>query len=177
MGVFLSMIPSGAAATGPNIIIMQPDDLKFFDAWGTPPNNPECAAPKDLPASNGLPNIERLRTQGLQMMQAYTTSPMCGTSRFSTLTGRYPSRSAYNRDWALWLNADIANVVIPMTKLVDYPGDTLNDCSQNNMAATFQSNGYRTGMFGEYGTHTSNVHTSSNTGMTGYTIHSTRIRS
>lgn len=77
----------------PNIIIMQPDDLPFFDVWGPPPPNPSTPDQSINIPSYGLPNIESLRLNGLQMMQAYTTSPMCGTSRFSTITSRYPSRA------------------------------------------------------------------------------------
>ena len=78
-----------AASNGnvkPNIIMMQPDDMKHFHDWGSaPPNNPtEPSKTVDEPA-NGLPNMEFLRTNGLQMMQAYTVSPMCGTSRYSTM--------------------------------------------------------------------------------------------
>ena len=67
----------------PNVIIMQPDDLAFFDEWTPPPNTPNEPARQStvnpLPAA-GLPNIERLRLKGLQMTNAYAAAPMCGTS-------------------------------------------------------------------------------------------------
>lgn len=69
----------------PNIIIMQPDDLSFYDDWSAPPNNPSQPRKSvDIP-SDGLPNMERLRNNGLHMLQAYTVSPKCGTSRYSTM--------------------------------------------------------------------------------------------
>lgn len=138
----------------PNIIIMQPDDLEFFDEWAAPPNPPDTKRRPSLP-SFGLPNLEGLRLSGLQMLQAYVASPKCGTSRFSTLTGKYPSRSAYNREQAQSnydVNdpyKDIADVSIPTTKLFDVNGETY-DCSVENMAATFQSNGYRTAHMGKW---------------------------
>ena len=69
----------------PNIIVMQPDDLSFYDDWGAPPNNPSTPTlTKSIPTS-GLPNMEYLRNNGLHMKQAYTVSPVCGTSRYSTM--------------------------------------------------------------------------------------------
>jgi len=134
----------------PNVIVMQPDDLPFFDPWTSPTDNP--TDPVQNPFPNGgdayaLPNLERLRTQGVQMLQAYTASPSCGTSRYSTITGKYPSRSAHGRD-IFQNNEDRSSVTIPTTKLVDLNGQ--NDCSEENIAAAFQQNGYRTGMIGKW---------------------------
>ena len=81
----------------PNIIIMQPDDLPFLDEWTGPPNLPtDRFATNSFPYNNGqgLPNIEYLRLNGVQMMQAYAASPICASSRYSTITGKMPSRAA-----------------------------------------------------------------------------------
>lgn len=124
----------------PNVIIMQPDDLPFYDAWGPPPNNPSTPNQNYELPNYGLPHIESLRLNGLQMMQAYTTSPMCGTSRFSTITSRYPSRALSNEE-----GGDTpSNVIIPSTKLL---GD---DCVKDNLAVQFRDNGYRTAMIGKW---------------------------
>lgn len=82
-------------------------------------------------------------------LKTLSASAMCGTSRFSTLTGRYPSRSAYSRDLNWW--SPVANVRIPLTKLVD-ESDVPDgqDCSNNNLAALMKKNGYRTGMTGKW---------------------------
>ena len=93
--------PSSSSSTTitsdrPNVIIMQPDDLHFYDIWNPPPNNPDNPNQSHVTSSYGLPNIESLRLNGVQMMEAYTTSAMCGTSRFSTMTSRYPSRAVSN---------------------------------------------------------------------------------
>ena len=134
----------------PNIIIMQPDDLPFLDEWGPPPNNPgtpNSDNPFPNNYGNGLPNIERLRLNGLQMKQAYTSSPVCGTSRYSTITGKMPSRAASVRNKADSDSDDPALITIPTTKLQDIDGQ--NDCSEENLAATFQNAGYRTAMIGK----------------------------
>ena len=143
-----------AAATNnrPNIIIMQPDDLPFFDEWLPPPNTSNEPARQStvnpLPAA-GLPNIERLRSNGLQMTNAYAAASMCGTSRYTTMTSRYASRSATSRAAADRLGRNPADVTIPRTKLEDVAGYG-NDCSRDNIAQEFQSAGYRTMMAGKW---------------------------
>jgi len=135
--------------TRPNIIVMQPDDLQFFDEWTRPPNNPTTSNKTINFPANGLPNIDSLRLDGLQMKEAYTASPVCGTSRYSTLTGKYPSRSGMVRQHAQEnSNGDPALVTIPTTKLVDLDG--INDCTKENIAVQFTNNGYRTGMIGKW---------------------------
>ncbi|KAG7352792.1 iduronate-sulfatase domain containing protein [Nitzschia inconspicua] len=131
----------------PNIIVMQPDDFEFLSEWTPPAHRPGADV-----WSMYLPNIDRLRTNGIHMKRAYTTSPSCGNSRYSTMTGRYPSRSSYSREINIGRgNEELGFVTIPTTKLVDV--DSVNDgkdCSKSNMAVLFQSNGYATGMFGKW---------------------------
>ena len=86
---------AGPAPTRPNIIVMQPDDFPFFAEWTPPPMNPADLRPgyaEVFPGDFDMPNTERLRTQGVQMTQAYAAASTCSTSRFSTITGKYPSR-------------------------------------------------------------------------------------
>lgn len=143
--------PTYTPGSRPNIIIMQPDDLMFLDDWTPPPNNPSSQNSENLfpdNDGNGLPNMETLRLNGLQMMQAYTASPVCGTSRYSTITGKMPSRAASVRNNADVDSEDPAEVTIPTTKLQDSDGQ--NDCSEENAAVTFKNAGYKTGMIGKW---------------------------
>lgn len=152
---FLLLSTSEAINGKPNFIIMQPDDLEFLEAWTPPAHFTDSAELVINRPSNAsmIPHLEYLRTNGLQMRQAHAASPMCGTSRYSTITGRYPSRSARGRqdDSA----SDIRDVVIPNTKLMDERtvADPL-DCSLNNIAQAFKSdmtnNPYRTGVVGKW---------------------------
>ena len=135
----------GISGGGPNFIIMQPDDYRFYEEWNPPGHVPNRAQIDRFPVD--LPWVETLRTQGLTLKLAYTASSMCGTSRYSTITGRYPSRSAYGRN--SYGQDALANVVIPTTKLADIEG-LGNDCSENNLAALLSQNGYRTGMVGKW---------------------------
>ena len=43
------------------------------------------------------PNIDRAASEGVVMMKQHVTSPVCTPSRFTCLTGRFPSRSKF--DW------------------------------------------------------------------------------
>jgi len=139
-------LPPSVVDTRPNIIVMQPDDMAFFDAWSPPPNNPKTPNQKNnFPETNGLPHMDSLRSNGVQMMEAYAASPSCGTSRFSTITGKYPSRAASSRDKGV---EGIVRVTIPSTKLKDV-GDA-KDCTENNLAAALKDAGYRTGMVGKW---------------------------
>ena len=135
----------------PSFIVFQPDDLQFFEEWKPAAHFSGRNQAIPLPET-GLPNIERLMKQGLHMKQAYTASPKCGTSRYSSMTGRYPSRSSYGRDSQF--SQDVASVGIPTTKLEDL--DTVidgNDCSEQNLAQVFKENNYRTGMVGKWHLH------------------------
>ena len=58
----------------PNFIVMQPDDLDFFERWTPPVHFPTMGRTATMPASHVLSNMERLRTKGLHMKQAYTAS-------------------------------------------------------------------------------------------------------
>ena len=127
-----------------NFIIIQPDDHYFFQEWDPPSTLFEKyrQQPK-YPYENFLPNIEnRIRNApvSLDMKNSYASSTMCGTSRYSTITGRYPSRSSYGR--MLDRYSSLRNVKIPYTKLEDVRGvDDAKDCSDNNIAALLQQNG------------------------------------
>ena len=76
---------------------------------------------------------------------------MCGTSRYSTITGRYPSRSSYGRSQSY---TNLRDVKIPSTKLEDMNSvlvDDPNDCSENNVATLLKNKyGYRTGVVGKW---------------------------
>ena len=133
----------------PNFIVVQPDDFYFFDQWGPPAQFDGGDSLEQFPPNSRLPNINRLWQDGVQMKSAYAAASMCGTSRYSTITGRYPSRSAYGR--ARDRNNVVRDVRIPATKLEDVNGvPDSKDCSENNIAALLQGYGYKTGVTGKW---------------------------
>ena len=168
--VVAAIVSSAQAATipakiqqRPNIIVIQPDDHLFLEEWNPPARlefstTPPTSIEEEITQEyiSPVPNINRLRNNGLEMKNAYAASTMCGTSRYSTLTGRLPSRSAYGReqDWGMnWYDSDIylREVIIPRTKLQDVWGvEDGNDCTSNNLAAVLKQNGYSTGVVGKW---------------------------
>jgi len=83
------------------------------------------------------------------MMQAYTTSPQCGTSRYSSITGRYASRAVSARSEERSGRGDgngdgVVNVAIPTVKLEE------KDCTEDNIVVALKASGYRTGMVGKW---------------------------
>jgi len=141
----LVFIPSSTSE--PNIIVMQADDLPQYTEWTPAPN----AFYGQLPSAILDGNLERLRKASLEMRLAYTSSSSCAPSRFSTMTGRYPSRSATSRMLAEQNNEEFVFVNVPRTKLEDV--DNNLDCTEDNIAVTLQANGYRTGFFGKWHLH------------------------
>ena len=86
------------------------------------------------------------------MSAAYTAAPKCGTSRYSNVTGRYPSRSSHGRKQAITSGvSDPADVSIPNTKLRDISTvSDGNDCTTSNLAQVLKANGFKTGMVGKW---------------------------
>ena len=143
---------ASAVSASPNFIVMQPDDFQFYEEW-TPPAHvavyKKAGKGEYHFPSSGFPNIEYLRSNGVQMMQANAASPMCGTSRYSTVTGRYASRSSWGRDINIGL--DVGEITIPNTKLTDTSSvEDGDDCSANNLAQVMKGAGYKTGMVGKW---------------------------
>lgn len=64
----------------PNIIYIMTDDMGYADlsAYGR----------KDYTT----PNIDKLASQGIKFMQAYSAAPICTPTRAALMTGRYPAR-------------------------------------------------------------------------------------
>eukprot|EP00984_Skeletonema_dohrnii_P008222 scaffold3016_cov114-Skeletonema_dohrnii-CCMP3373.AAC.1 len=137
-----------------NFIVIQPDDLQFYDDWSPPPYLPwnRRYPGKSYPGSSTLPWINKLRSDGLEMTSAYTAAPKCGTSRYSTVTGRYPSRSSHGRMQAQ--NTGVtspSDASIPNTKLRDILSVTDGqDCTTSNLAQVLKANLYETGMVGKW---------------------------
>mmetsp|Transcript_26642 Transcript_26642/g.53379 ORF Transcript_26642/g.53379 Transcript_26642/m.53379 type:complete len:1010 (-) Transcript_26642:117-3146(-) len=137
-----------------NFIVIQPDDLQFYDDWSPPPYLPwnRRYPGKSYPGSSTLPWINKLRSDGLEMTSAYTAAPKCGTSRYSTVTGRYPSRSSHGRMQAQ--NTGVtspSDASIPNTKLRDILSVTDGqDCTTSNLAQVLKANDFETGMVGKW---------------------------
>ena len=148
-----TMAASTTPVTATNFVIIQPDDMQFYNDWNPPPYLPwgNKYPGRDYPGTSTLPWINKLRDEGLEMTQAYAAAPKCGTSRYSTVTGRYATRSSHGRKKAVEDNLNPADASIPNTKLRnENTMDDGQDCGTSNIAQAFKANNYTTGMVGKW---------------------------
>jgi predicted AlkP superfamily pyrophosphatase or phosphodiesterase len=66
----------------PNIVVIVADDLGYMDVGA---NNPDCFY--------DTPNLDRLAASGVRFTDGYAACPVCSPTRYSLMTGRYPTRA------------------------------------------------------------------------------------
>lgn len=69
------------AKTLPNIVVFLVDDLGYMDIGA---NNPNCFY--------DTPNIDKLASSGMRFTDGYAANPVCSPTRYSLMTGKYPTR-------------------------------------------------------------------------------------
>jgi arylsulfatase A-like enzyme len=67
--------------TRPNIIYIMTDDLGYADL--------SCYGRKDYTT----PHLDKLASEGMKFMNAYSAAPVCTPTRTAFMTGRYPART------------------------------------------------------------------------------------
>lgn len=84
--VTISTIPVAnadeAIAATPNVVVFLVDDLGYMDIGA---NNPNCFYE--------TPNIDGLSESGMRFTDGYAANPVCSPTRFSLMTGKYPTRA------------------------------------------------------------------------------------
>ena len=78
--LFAKPIPQGSADP-PNVVVFLVDDLGYMDIGA---NNPDCFY--------DTPNIDRFAKTGIRFTDGYAANPVCSPTRYSLLTGKYPTR-------------------------------------------------------------------------------------
>ncbi|MDF7800167.1 sulfatase [Pontiellaceae bacterium B1224] len=68
-------------ATLPNVVVFVVDDLGYMDVGA---NNPNCFY--------DTPNIDQLAKSGMRFTDGYAANPVCSPTRYSLMTGKYPTR-------------------------------------------------------------------------------------
>lgn len=127
--------------------------MEFYENWSPPAHLPwgNNYPGAEYPLNSNLPWINKLRNDGMSNLNAYAASPKCGTSRYSTVTGRYASRSSSARRASFRNGVQPVSATIPNTKLQDQNRvQDGNDCSHSNIAQVFSKNSYVTGMVGKW---------------------------
>jgi arylsulfatase A-like enzyme len=80
-GILLVLLASSAQAQRPSFVFFLVDDLGYMDIGA---NNPDTFYE--------TPNIDRLAARGMRFTQGYAANPVCSPTRYSIMTGKYPSR-------------------------------------------------------------------------------------
>lgn len=85
VGVMVALIldihPSHAQPARPNIIYIMADDLGYADL--------SCYGRQEYQT----PNLDRLASQGVKFLNAYSAAPICTPTRAAFITGLYPART------------------------------------------------------------------------------------
>ena len=77
----LLMAFSTFAEKQPNIVVFLVDDLGYMDIGA---NNPNCFYE--------TPHVDKLAASGMRFTDGYAANPVCSPTRYSLMTGKYPTR-------------------------------------------------------------------------------------
>ena len=122
------VVKAQAAAGGPNIIIINTDDMAADQHFGFDGRN--CITP----------TLDSLVASGLKFNLGFCASAVCGSSRYSLLTSRWPSRNTSEHFIAKY----------PLNTLGRFGvSDTELEHDGQNIGAWLQKAGYRTGFVGK----------------------------
>ena len=116
--------PAFSQKDRPNIIYIMADDLGYSDLSGY--------GRKDY----STPNLDKLASQGLKFVNAYSASPLCTPSRTGFMTGRYPARHSVGLREPLVMNKK--------DSLVGLSPD------QPTLALLLKTAGYETALIGKW---------------------------
>jgi arylsulfatase A-like enzyme len=79
--LLISALVSAVQPVAPNVLVFIVDDLGYMDIGA---NNPNCFY--------DTPNIDRLAKSGMRFTDGYAANPVCSPTRYSLMTGKYPTR-------------------------------------------------------------------------------------
>ncbi|HAY80971.1 MAG TPA: sulfatase [Planctomycetaceae bacterium] len=81
IGFTLFALPAGLAAKQPNFVFFLVDDLGYMDIGA---NNPQTFYE--------TPHVDALAREAMRFTDGYAANPVCSPTRYSIMTGKYPSR-------------------------------------------------------------------------------------
>jgi arylsulfatase A-like enzyme len=128
------------AADRPNVILILTDDQS--------PNNPPTPDYPHLVCPPGFgfggdkvlsPHINRMACEGMVMTNANVSCPVCSPSRYTTLTGRYASRT----------NGEVFNRLFPSGSMAQPENNVELGSGEVNLARLLQGAGYTTAWVGK----------------------------
>ena len=117
------------AATGPNIIIINVDDMAAGQHFGF-----------DSDRAVNTPTLDALANTGINFTEGFAASTVCGPARYSLMTGRWASRNTSDQFIARFPLDTLGRFAV---------ADTEFESDNQNLGAWLQQAGYRTGMVGK----------------------------
>ena len=134
LGCFLVAVLSVSAvkpaATAPlNIVVLLTDDYGWADLGA---NNPATFYE--------TPNLDRLAAQGVRFTAGYAANPVCSPTRYSVMTGKYPTRAGLTN----WLPG------VRTERFQEAPLTLQMALEETTLAEVLSSAGYRTAFVGKW---------------------------
>ncbi|VGO12805.1 Arylsulfatase [Pontiella desulfatans] len=121
-------VVSQSPATGPNIIIVNVDDMVGGQHFGF--EGRDCLTP----------TLDSMAANGINFREAFAASTVCGPSRYSLMTGRWASRNTSENYMSKYPPGTLGRFGVSDTELED---------DGENVGAWLQRAGYRTGFVGK----------------------------
>ncbi len=129
LALFFSACTGGLPAEPPNIVFLLVDDLGAMDVGAFNPDT-----------FHETPNIDRLAAGGVRFTRGYAANPVCSPTRYSIMTGRYPTRVG-------------ATNYFSGRRQEKYAPAPLNDrmpLTEYTLAEALRDGGYRTAFLGKW---------------------------
>ena len=120
---------SPAEARKPNVVFFLVDDMGYMDIGA---NNPD--------SFYETPQIDRLARSGMRFTNGYAANPVCSPTRYSIMTGKYPTRV----DATNFFSGRRAGRFLPA------PLYDRMDLDENTLAEAFKAGGYSTFFAGKW---------------------------
>jgi len=113
----------------PNFLFILIDDMGYMDIGA---NNPHTFYE--------TPNIDRLASSGMRFTNGYAANPVCSPTRYSIMTGKYPTRVGATN----WFSGKRSGRFLPA------PLNDVMPLSEITMAEALKAHGYRTAFVGKW---------------------------
>lgn len=129
VGCSLAVETDAAQSKKPNMVVFLVDDLGYMDIGA---NNPDCFYE--------TPHIDALAASGTRFTNGYAANPVCSPTRYSLMTGKYPSRV----DATNFFSGRRAGTFMPAPLVDNMPLDDIT------IAQVLKKQGYRTFFAGKW---------------------------
>lgn len=85
--LLVSITGQALQSAPPNVVVFLVDDLGYMDIGANNPNT-----------FYETPNVDKLAAAGMRFTDGYAANPVCSPTRYSLMTGKYPTRAGCT-DW------------------------------------------------------------------------------